>query len=53
MSGKLLQASLADAQVHQFPHHLKLHLVMEAVAIARYLYQSLNNKSCSQKVAVK
>ena len=33
---KLVQASLADASVHEFPRHLRDHLVMEAVTIARY-----------------
>ena len=32
----LLQVSLADAQVHEFPHHLRDHLVMEAISIARF-----------------
>ena len=29
--------SLADAQVHEFTHHLRDHLIMESVAIARFL----------------
>ena len=33
----LLQVSLADAQVHEFTHHLRDHLIMESVAIARFL----------------
>ena len=31
-----LQASLADATVHEFPRHLRDHLVMEAVSVARF-----------------
>ena len=33
---KLFQVSLADASVHEFPRHLRDHLVMEAVTIARF-----------------
>ena len=33
----LLQVSLADASVHEFPAHLRDHLVMEAVTIARFV----------------
>ena len=32
----IFQASLADASVHEFPRHLRDHLVMEAVTIARW-----------------
>lgn len=27
---------LADSQVHEFRHHLSLHLMLEAVAVARH-----------------
>ena len=33
--------SLADAQVHEFTHHLRDHLIMESVAIARFLSKAL------------
>lgn len=31
-----MHVALADAQIHEFPHHLRDHLVMEAVSIARH-----------------
>lgn len=31
-----MHVSLADAQVHEFPHHLRDHFVMEAFSIARH-----------------
>ena len=33
----LFKVSLADASVHEFPAHLRDHLVMEAVTIARFV----------------
>ena len=33
----LLQVSLADAQVREFSHYLRDHLIMESVAVARSL----------------
>ena len=32
-----VQVALADAQIHEFSHHLRDHFVMEAVSVARFL----------------
>ena len=32
------QVAQADAQVHEFPHHLRDHFVMEAISIARFFW---------------
>ena len=33
---QLIQVALADAQIHEFSHHLRDHFVMEAVSVARF-----------------
>ena len=49
----IFQASLADASVHEFPHHLRDHFIMEAVAIARlnslsgFLFKDLSHHHLS------
>ena len=38
---QLIQVALADAQIHEFSHHLRDHFVMEAVSVARFLQNFL------------
>ena len=38
---QLIQVALADAQIHEFSHHLRDHFVMEAVSVARFLQNLL------------
>ena len=33
-----MHAALADTQIHEFAHHLRVHLMMESIAIARNNY---------------
>ena len=33
-----MHAALADTQIHEFAHHLRIHLIMESIAIARNNY---------------